>query len=385
MKYKGRMTAFILVLIANCFYITYYFLRDGYIGTIELIGLPIMLLIAWWSGKQYDTVKLFEKKEEKVELKSKELQRGYKLFQAIFENAPIGITLIDKNGTPMISNKKLQEMLGYTEMELSTMPFSKFSHPDDAALNMKLLNELLEGTIDHYLLEKRYFRKDGQVVWGNVTSSLFPDFNDGSTYVIGMVNDITERKITEQQLQEAYQEMEYLSNRDGLTGIANRRYFDDYLVREYANSFKYSKPLSLIMVDIDFFKQYNDKYGHLNGDECLKQIASTLEKTINRSRDLVARYGGEEFVIVLPETDNIGGSIVAEKIRSSVEKLNIPHIGSNISKYLTVSVGVSTLISDSKLIPENLILEADKALYLAKQKGRNRIETYSNEMEKVSG
>ena len=128
------------------------------------------------------------------------------------------------------------------------------------------------------------------------------------------------------------------------------------------------------MVDVDFFKQYNDKYGHLNGDECLKQIASTLEKTINRSRDLVARFGGEEFVIVLPETDNIGAAVVAKKIRSSVEKLNIPHIGSNISKYLTVSVGVSTLISDSKLMPENLILEADKALYQAKQKGRNRVE-----------
>ena len=112
------------------------------------------------------------------------------------------------------------------------MPFSKFSHPHDATLNMKLLNELLEGTIDHYLLEKRYFRKDGKVVWGNVTSSLFPGFNDGSNDVIGMINDITERKITEQQLQEAYQEMEYLSNRDGLTGIANRRYFDDYLVRD---------------------------------------------------------------------------------------------------------------------------------------------------------
>jgi len=381
MKYKGRMIACILVLIANCFYITYHFFREGYIDTIELIALPIMLLIAWWGGKQYDTLKLFE---GKVELKSKELQRNYKLFQAMFENAPIGIALIDKNGIPVISNKKLQEMLGYTESELSTMPFSNFSHSDDAALNMKLLNELLEGKIDHYRLEKRYFRKDGQVVWGNVTSSLFPDFKDGSTYVIGMVNDITERKITEQQLQKAYREMEYLSNKDGLTGIANRRYFDDFLVRECEYSVQHSCPLSLIMVDIDFFKQYNDKYGHLTGDECLKQLASTLEDTISGSKELVARYGGEEFVIVLPETDKIGAAEVAKKIRSTVEELNIPHIGSSICKHLTVSAGVSTLILDSKEMPEKLIHEADKALYQAKQNGRNRVVTYSNEMEKTT-
>lgn len=381
MKYKGRMIALILVLIASSFYITYHFLRDGYFHTIELLGLPIMLLIAWWSGKQYDTVKLFK---EKVELKSKELQRTQKLFQTIFENAPIGIALVNKNGIPVISNKKLQDMLGYTEIELSTMSFDNLSHPEDAKLNMKLLNELLEGKTDHYLLEKRYFRKDGQVVWGKVTSSAFPDITDGSTYVIGMVNNITKRKITEQKLQKAYQEMEYLSNQDGLTGIANRRYFDNYLDREYVNSIQYSRPLSLIMVDIDFFKQYNDKYGHLEGDECLKQIASTLEKTINQSKGLVARYGGEEFVIVLPETDKINASVIAKKICAAVEELNIPHIGSNISKYLTVSLGVSTVISDSKSMPENLILEADKALYQAKQKGRNRVEIYSNEMEKTT-
>ncbi len=381
MKYKGRITAFILVLIINCFYITYYYLRDGYIGAIESIGLPIILLIAWWSGKQYDKIKLFEKKDE---LKSMELQNSNKLFQSMFEKAPIGIAILDRNGRPVISNAKLQEILGYTDTELSTMTFSDFSDSDDAKLNMKLLNELIEGKIDHYFLEKRYFRKDGQLVWGEVTTSLFTSFNDESYYAIGMVNDITERKIAEQQLKEAYQEMEYLSNRDGLTGIANRRYFDDFLMREYAHSVRSSRPLSLIMLDIDFFKEYNDKYGHLSGDECLKQVASTIEKTIHRPKDLVARYGGEEFVIILPETDRIGASVVAKKIHSSVKELNIPHIGSNINKYLTVSVGISTLTLDSTSMPENLILEADKALYQAKQKGRNRVETYSNEVQETT-
>lgn len=122
MKYNGRITAFILVLIANCVYITYYFLRDGYISTIELVGLPIMLLIAWWSGKQYDTIKLLEEKDE---LKSKELQKRNNLFQTVFEKVPIGIAILDKNGTPVVSNAKLQEILGYTGRSYRPLSFGK--------------------------------------------------------------------------------------------------------------------------------------------------------------------------------------------------------------------------------------------------------------------
>lgn len=377
MKYKGRLTAFILVLISNLVYIAYYSLNDGSISIIEIIGLPIMLVMAWLCGKQYDRVKFFVKK---IELESKELARRNELFQTIFETAPIGIALIDKNGKPVISNHKLQEMLGYTDIEFSRMTFGDFSHPDDTVINMKLLNELLEGQIDHYVLEKRYFRKDGQLVWGNVTSSLFPNQNDDSFYIIGMINDITERKIAEQQLREAYQEMETLSNRDGLTGIANRRYFDDYFVREYERSVRYLSPFSLILLDIDFFKEYNDQYGHVKGDECLKQVARTLERTANDFNKFVARYGGEEFVVILPGTDMIEATIMAEKIRSSVEKLNILHAGSTISNYLTVTLGVSTLMTDFKVSPENFINQADKALYQAKQKGRNRVEIYHNEI-----
>ncbi|WP_077212717.1 GGDEF domain-containing protein [Bacillus dakarensis] len=374
MKYIGRLSACILVLVTNCFYIIYYYLRDGFIDSIEFVGLPILLVIAWWVGKQYDKSRLLEKK---FELESKEFERRNRLFQTIFETAPIGIALLDKNGKPVISNPKLQEFLGYTGIELSAMSLSEFSQNDDAELNMKLLNELLEGKIDHYLLEKRYFRKDGQLVWGQVTSSLFPiPNNDGSNYVIGMVNDITERKIAEQRLMEAYQELEFLSNRDGLTKIANRRYFDDYFINEYNHSVRYHRPLSLILLDIDYFKEYNDHYGHVKGDECLIQVAETIETTINRPKDLVARYGGEEFIILLPETDINGAAVVAKKISLAIEKLKIPHIGSSVSRYLTATLGMSTLLVDSQSTPEDLISQADKALYQAKQKGRNAIEIY---------
>lgn len=377
MKYIGSLTACILVLLANILYIIYYFLRDGFIDSIEFIGLPILLIIAWWVGKQYDKARILEKKSE---LERQEFERRNRLFQTIFETAPIGIALLDKSGKPVISNPKLQEFLGYTSIELSSMKLSQFSQQDDAELNMKLLNELLEGKIDHYHLEKRYYRKDGQLVWGQVTSSLFPiSNNDGSNYIIGMVNDITERKIAEQRLMEAYQEMEILSNRDGLTKIANRRYFDEYLASEYMHSVRYHRPLSLILLDIDFFKEYNDHYGHLRGDDCLKQVAETIEMTINRPKDLVARYGGEEFVILLPETDMSGATVAAQKIRLAVEKLKIPHIGSSVHKYLTATLGISTLIFDTQSTPEDLIKQADKALYRAKQNGRNLIDTFNNE------
>lgn len=373
MKYKGRIAAFMLVLLIQCMDIAYYFSRDGYIDPIEVIGLPILLVLAWWGGKQYDKVKCLEEKDRYLR---DELERNAKLFQAIYEKAPIGIALIDHNGRPVISNIKLQEMLGYSEKELYKMTFNEFSDSDDATTNMALLKDLIDGKIDSYQLEKRYYRKDGQLIWGNVTSTLFPSENPQSFYVIGMVSDITQRKIAEQQLQEAYQEMEYLSNRDGLTNIANRRYFDKHLFIEWQRAKGYSKPLSLIILDIDFYKRFNDTYGHLAGDECLKQMASILEETVKRSTDVAARFGGEEFAVILPETDLIGASIVANHIQTAITALQIPHTDSIVSPFVTVSIGVATITPDLHSKPEDLIFITDKALYQAKQKGRNRIELF---------
>ncbi|TSI02522.1 diguanylate cyclase [Lysinibacillus sp. BW-2-10] len=374
MKFKGRIFVLSMVLLTNCLYIAYYYMKDGHIERIEIIGLPLILLIAWWSGKQYDKVKHLEDINLK---KKKELHNSNQMFRTLFENAPIGISLIDQDGRPVLTNKKLQEILGYNEDELNAMTFSEFSDPDDSAINMDLLKDLLDGKIDHYELEKRYYHKDGHVVWGIVTSALYPDIDNETTYVIGMLVDITERKIAEQKLKEAYKEKESLSNRDGLTGIANRRYFDEYLVQEFEKARKTASPLSLIIIDIDYFKQYNDCYGHLKGDECLKQVANVFEKTIDQSKGVAARFGGEEFVILLPKIDTLGASVIANQIQGAIENLRISHIGSEISEYLTVSLGLSTFNMEStSLTPEDLISEADQALYLAKQSSRNRIEIY---------
>ncbi|WP_338447831.1 diguanylate cyclase [Niallia oryzisoli] len=371
MKFKGRFTACILVFIANGIYIYYYYSKYRVIEKIEFVGLPIMLVLAWWAGRQFDKVKCSQKQ---VRLQRDELERNTKMFQAIYEKAPIGIAIIDKYGRPVNSNAKLQEMLGYSDAELSKMTFNDFSDSDDAKKNMKFLSALLNGEIDSYQLNKRYIRKDGQVMWGEVTSTLFPSPDNQSIYVIGMVADITKRIIAEQELNKAYQEMKYFSNRDGLTNIANRRYFDHYLITEWERAKDSSLPISMIIVDIDFYKKYNDSNGHLAGDGCLKQIAKILEAAVENSIGLAARIGGEEFAIVLPETDLSQAKMMASKIQSTISVMKIPHESSPISSFITVSIGVSTMVPTTASKPEELILKTDKALYTAKKKGRNRVE-----------
>ncbi len=175
------------------------------------------------------------------------------------------------------------------------------------------------------------------------------------------------------QLEEANQILLRLSSLDGLTGIANRRRFDEFLEMEWRRGLRESAPLSLIMLDIDFFKAYNDAYGHQAGDDCLKAVANTLSNTVNRPGDLVARYGGEEFAVILPRTHPEGAVTVAELLRAKVEALKIPHSRSRVSDVVTISLGVSTVVPRSGYSTAALIAAADQALYQAKQEGRNRV------------
>ncbi len=196
---------------------------------------------------------------------------------------------------------------------------------------------------------------------------------DGS--VIGMVahfKDITERKYAENMLKEANQRLERLSASDGLTQVANRRCFDQTLTREWNRLRRMQEPLSLIMCDVDFFKLFNDTYGHQGGDDCLKAVAGALSATANRGGDCIARYGGEEFAVILPSTPADGALYVAENIRQAVERLAIAHAKSQAAPYVTLSLGVATAVPSETGGPEQLIKCADTALYTAKSSGRNR-------------
>ncbi|MBD2560219.1 MULTISPECIES: PAS domain S-box protein [Nostoc] len=176
-----------------------------------------------------------------------------------------------------------------------------------------------------------------------------------------------------QQVQAANEELQRLATLDGLTQIANRRRFDEYLEDEWHRLKREQAPLSLILFDVDFFKRYNDTYGHLAGDDCLRQLGSTLKSIIKRPADLVARYGGEEFAVILPNTEIQGAIYVAQTIRQAVRNLAIPHAQSSVCDRVTVSLGVVSIVPNSEISPQDLINAADKALYLAKQQGRDQV------------
>ncbi|MDA8621478.1 diguanylate cyclase, partial [Psychrosphaera sp.] len=172
------------------------------------------------------------------------------------------------------------------------------------------------------------------------------------------------------------QTLEELSSLDGLTGIANRRAFNDRLSNAIASARRSNSSLSLIIVDVDFFKPYNDNYGHAKGDDCLKKVARILAEQLPRETDFLARYGGEEFVCILPMTDEKGAKIAANKLKDAVYGANIPHLFSKIEDRLTISVGISIhgFKDNEELVTElDLITQADNALYQAKVKGRNRV------------
>lgn len=178
---------------------------------------------------------------------------------------------------------------------------------------------------------------------------------------------------TQQQLEESNKKLKALSTLDGLTGIANRRHFDETLNIEWRRSIREQSSLSLIMIDIDYFKPYNDNYGHPAGDACLQQVATTLDKNILRPADTIARYGGEEFVAILPNTNIEGAIVVAEHLRTAIESLEIPHAQSKSGQYISISLGIAESLDLPDL--ETLLQHADECLYKAKESGRNCVIT----------
>jgi diguanylate cyclase (GGDEF)-like protein/PAS domain S-box-containing protein len=268
---------------------------------------------------------------------------------------------------------QIEALLGWSPDSWMTVEdWASRMHPDDRAWVVDFCVAQSKAGTDHEA-DYRALTKDGQYIWIRDVVHVVRKENGEVDSLIGFMFDITERKDTEQKLIELQKQLEELSFKDGLTGVFNRRMFDSVMEVEWANAKRNRQPLSLIMLDIDYFKQYNDYYGHIQGDECLKRVANVLACVATRSRDFFARYGGEEFILVLPETDEVAAFKIAERCRNVIFKAQIPHEKSLVSQLLTISIGISTITPTRNDEAIKFIATVDKQLYVAKEKGRNSI------------
>ena len=267
---------------------------------------------------------------------------------------------------------QIETLLGWSQASwVSAEDWATRMHPDDREKVVEFCISQSQNGVDHEA-DYRALTAAGDYVWIRDVVHVVRDDKGEVDSLIGFMFDISERKKTEEQLLTLQKQLEEYSYKDGLTGVANRRMFDSVLATEWANAQRTLQPLSLILLDIDHFKQFNDHYGHIQGDDCLKSVGQALSLAASRPRDFLGRFGGEEFVLVLPETDEAAARHIAERCRQQVRQQRIPHERSSVSSMLTISLGVGTIVPGAHDRPLDFLNAVDKLLYQAKQLGRDR-------------
>lgn len=269
---------------------------------------------------------------------------------------------------------QIEALLGWSpESWVSVEDWAMRMHPEDREYVVNFCVTQSQAGIDHEA-DYRALTKENGYVWIRDVVHVVRNGRGEAEALVGFMFDITERKKTEQELLSLQKELEVLSFKDGLTNIANRRRFDSSFELEWERARSERHPLSMLLFDVDFFKQYNDLYGHAQGDQCLVDIAQTLNLALDGPRDLVARYGGEEFVVLLPEADAGVARKVAERCQRLLQKKSIVHALSPHGRRVTVSIGAGTVVPDGQVGPAGFIKAVDQQLYAAKNNGRHRIE-----------
>jgi diguanylate cyclase (GGDEF)-like protein/PAS domain S-box-containing protein len=268
---------------------------------------------------------------------------------------------------------QIETLLGWSQDSWQTVnDWADRIHESDRQKTVDFcVAQSMEG-VDHEA-DYQALTKDGDLVWIRDVVHVKRHPDGSVDCLVGFMFDITERKAAEDKILQLQKELETMSYRDPLTGIANRRMFDKILDVEWSKARACGEPLSLVMLDIDFFKLYNDSFGHPQGDLCLTRVAGLLDDTASRTRDLCARLGGEEFVMLLPATNAEAAQAIAERFARLLARAAIPHRNSRVDDVLTVSVGVGTIVPGGQDAPAAFIELVDRRLYRAKSGGRNRI------------
>jgi diguanylate cyclase (GGDEF)-like protein/PAS domain S-box-containing protein len=294
------------------------------------------------------------------------LRKSEERYRELFDNANDMVITIDLKGNITSVNKMAEEITGYSVEDVIGKNVSCLLHPDHLKKARKMIECKIRGEA-RTVYDLDIISKDGRVTPSEISSNLM--FQSGQPVgVQAFVRDITERNKMLDKLRK-------MSFKDGLTGLANRRHFDEVLNNEWKRAKRESHPLSLVLIDIDSFKFYNDTYGHQEGDVCLKNISRVIKPYAKRPGDLAARYGGEELAIIHPCVNPQNAFRIAEKIRMGVQALKITHKESKVDgcKTISISAGVATLVPDANSSQSTLVNLADKALYSAKNQGRNQV------------
>ncbi len=268
---------------------------------------------------------------------------------------------------------QIEALLGWSPSSWMTVnDWAERMHPEDRQKTVDFCVSQSQQGVDHEA-DYRALTRDGDYVWIRDVVHVVRRADGSVESLIGFMFDITARKQAEDKILQLQRELEVLSYRDSLTGVANRRMFDTLYPVEWAKARATGEPLSLVVVDIDYFKQYNDHYGHVQGDECLRRVAQVLDAGASRSRDLCARFGGEEFVLLLPATDAEAARGVAERCRKLLGNEALAHARSGVGREVTVSMGAGTIVPGSDDDPGVFLARVDHRLYQAKSAGRDRI------------
>ena len=345
--------------------------KDDTVKTVILSG--VILREAGWALATFVDISDRKRDELLIQKAVRQANENQIIYRLLLDNSPEMIVLSSLEESRRYVTAAVERITGFTADEYLAQKLLDMIHPEEREAFELKIRELKEGNLQQ-TFQYRTLQKSGGHRWveATVIGYLDPVSKRVGGYV-ATVRDISEEKEREERRNSEYRQLSKAASLDELTGIANRRAFNRAIESEARRHTRSTRDLSLLLIDVDYFKEYNDLYGHLPGDLCLKQIAAAVKSTLRRDPDLAARFGGEEFVVLLPLTEISGAESVARKILAEVCSLAIPHADSPFG-IVTVSIGVTSWTSGPPLNINALIERADRALYRAKDSGRNSYE-----------